>query len=122
MVSPIPGTPQVLAQSCGGLHVELIKRDNAIKLPGTSQMRNCIHDVSQGNLFRKVKSIVEAFARPVGSAQFLGRKQDYVTALALALAHEFLSLFVRRNAQKGQRARVRHTLSFNWPVRIAWGR
>ena len=103
-----PRNAQMFAQSGGRFHVVFVERDDAIQFVRARQMRHRLHDVSEGNLRGKVKSIVETFARPIGIAQFFRRQQDHAAALALALAHEFLPLLVSRDAQESQRAGVRH--------------
>ena len=72
------------------------------------QMRDRLHNVGDGNLFRKIVGLVEAFARPVGVAQFLRRQQEHTASLPLALAQEFLALFVGGDAKQRQRPRVGH--------------
>ena len=102
------GDAQMLAQRGGGLHVVFVERDDAVELVRARQMGDRLHDVGEGNFCGKVEGIVEAFARPVGVAQFFRGQQNHAAALALALAHELLPLFVGRDAEKSQRARLRH--------------
>ena len=107
---PHPRNAQMLAQSGGRFHVVFVEGNNAIQFMRAGQMGHCLHDVGQCNIFRKVEGLVETFARPVGIAQFFGGQQNHAAALALALAHEFLSLFVGSDAKDCQQARVRHGL------------
>ena len=65
------------------------------------KVRDRLHNIGEGNFGGKIECFVQAFARPVGVAQLLRRKQEHAAALALALAHELLSFFVGRNAQEG---------------------
>ena len=97
---PHPWYAQVLANSGGGLHVVLVERNNAVDLLRAREVRHGLHDVADGNLSRKKKRVVQALPRPIGIAQFLRRQQDHAAALALALAHELLSLLIGRDAKK----------------------
>ncbi len=109
---PHAGNPQMFAQRRGGLHVVFVEGDDAIQFLIAREMGHRSDDIGQSNFLGKVKRIVEALARPVGIAQFLGGQQEHAPALALALAHELLAFFVGRDAEDGQRTRVRHGLEF----------
>jgi hypothetical protein len=103
-----PRDAQMFPQRGGGFHVVLVERDDAIQFLRARQMSDCLHDVGEGNLRRKVKGIVEAFARPVGVAQFFRGEKNHAAALALALPHELLPLLVSGDAEESQRPGVRH--------------
>ncbi len=96
-----PRHAQVLAKSRGSFHVVLVEGDDAVDFLRARQVRHRLHDVRKRNLRGKVEGVVQALPRPVGLTQLLRRKQEHVAALALALAHEFLSLLVGRDAKKG---------------------
>ncbi len=95
------GHAQVLAESCGGFHVVFVERDDAVDLLRAREVRHSPHNVGERNFGGEIERVVEAFARPVGIAQLLRRKQEHAAALALALAHELLSFFVGGDAEKG---------------------
>src|ERR1700740_1945008 len=71
-------------------------------------MSHCFHYVGYRDLFRQVESFVQAFARPISVAQFLGSQQDHLTLLPLTLAHELLPFFVSSDTEKSQRTLVGH--------------
>ena len=100
---PHAGDAHVLAQGGRGFHVELVERDDAVNLLVPRQVSDRFYDLGNGELGGNVEDVVQALARPIGIAEFLGRKQEHAAALAFALAHEFLSLFVGRDAEKGKR-------------------
>ena len=102
------GNAQMLAERSRGLHVEFVERHDAIDFLVAGQMGDGLHDIVERNLLGKVEGIVEALAGPVGIPQFLSRQQDHAAAASLALAHEFLPFFVGGDAEKCQRAGVRH--------------
>ncbi len=100
---PHAGDAHVLAQGGGSFHVELVERDDAVNLLVARQISYRLYDFRHGQIRGHIEDIVQAFARPIGIAEFLGRKQEHAAALALAFAHEFLSLFVGGDAEKGER-------------------
>ena len=96
------GDAHVLAQGGGGFHVELVKRNDAVNLLVPRQIGYGFYDFGDRQFGGNIEDVVQAFARPIGIAEFLGRKQKHAAALALALAHEFLPLFVGGDAKKGE--------------------
>ena len=106
---------QMFAQRGSSLHVVFVERNDAVEFVCARQMGDGLHDIGEGNFSRKVEGVVETLARPVGIAQFLRRQQNHAAALALALAHELLALFVGGNAEESERARVRHGVH-SWQV------
>ncbi len=105
------GDPHVLAQSGGGFHIELVERHNAVNLLFPRQIGYRFDDFGQGKVDRDVEHIIQALARPVGIAQAFYCQQEYAAALTLAFAHEFLSLFVGGDAEKGDWRGFRHEAS-----------
>ena len=105
---PHPWDAQMFAQRGGRFHVIFVQCNNAVDFLRARQVRDRLHYVGECNFRRQIERLVETLARPIGVAQFVRRQQDYAAALALALAHELLPLFIRRDTQEGQRARLRH--------------
>src|SRR6185437_11421486 len=102
------GDAHVLAQGGGGFHVELVERDDAVNLLVPRHVSYRFYNLRDGQLGGNVEDVVQALARPIGVTEFLGCKQEHATALAFAFAHEFLSLFVGADAEKGERRGFRH--------------
>ena len=57
-------------KSGSGLHVVFVERDDAVEFVVAGKMSDGAYDVGKGNLLGKVEGVVEAFARPIGVAQF----------------------------------------------------
>src|SRR6202035_5565576 len=56
------GHAQMFAQGCGGFHVIFVERDDAVDLLCPREMADSWHDVSQGNIRRKIESVVKTLA------------------------------------------------------------
>src|SRR5437763_10995345 len=57
--------PQMFAQGGRSLHIELVKRNNAVNLLTPRQVSDGLHDIGNRNFFWQVKGVIEALSRPV---------------------------------------------------------
>src|SRR5712692_446364 len=97
------GNAEMLAEGGDILHVEFIKRDDAIDGMGSCRVTYGINQALQGKLFWHGEDFVDAFEWPRCVTElFDGQEQDEA-AHRFARADELLTLFVGTDAENGER-------------------
>src|SRR5712692_9425199 len=95
------GNAEMLAQGGDILHVEFIKRDDAIDGMGSCRVTYGINQALQGKLFGHGEDFIDTFERPVALAKFLDGQEQDEAAHRFAGADEFLALFVGTDTENG---------------------
>jgi hypothetical protein len=80
------GDPEVLAQQCRRLDVEVIERDDAVDLTRAGDVADALQQVVPPDVARQEEELLDSLARPLGIPQRFGRQQEHPVPLPVALA------------------------------------
>src|SRR5882762_2103107 len=102
------GDAEMLTEGGDVLHVEFIERNDAIDGLRPGNIAHGVKEILQRKLFRHGEDFVDTFERPRYVAKFFDGQEKDTAAERFAGSDELLALFVRTNAENGERPVLRH--------------